>query len=309
MSTWPELDRRSADAEHAAPVDVSAIIVTYRSRRFIGSCLDALALATGGVSYEVLVIDNDSRDGTVDYLRATYPHVRIVEVGRNAGFASACNIGLVASTGRNVMLLNPDTAPQAGSIARMVALLDGDATVGATGPLLLNPDLTDQGTARAFPTPAAALLGRRSPLTRLWPNNPWSEKYLVGSRQPHEMPFEIDWMSGACLMVRRDVLERVGPLDGHFFMYWEDADWCRRIKADGLRVVCEPRAVVIHDEGVARGRAARQSIWFHRSAYRYFDKHHLESRGRSVHALAAAALTVRAASAMFVNAVNDRRSR
>ncbi len=308
MSILPDLDPRSTGATVDTRADVSVIVVTHQSRRFIDACIDSLAPALVGCTYETIVVDNESRDGTPDHIRSMHPRVRVVEAGRNAGFATASNIGIFASTGRHVVLFNPDAVAGPGSLARMVALLDTDPMIGAVGPRLLNPDLTDQGTARSFPTPAAALLGRRSPLTRLWPGNPWTRRYLVGSRRTDAFPFDIDWMSGACLMARREVVAEVGPLDGRYFMYWEDADWCRRIKDAGMRVVCEPRARVVHDEGAARGRPARQSIWFHRSAYRYYAKHHLAGNRRPWRAVAATALAARGAFAVVNSAIRPKRS-
>ena len=191
-------------------------------------------------------------------------------------------------------MLNPDTVADPGSLERLVDLLDADETVGIAAPQLLNLDRSDQGTARAFPTPAAALLGRRSPLTRLWPNNRWSRRYLVGRQQSDREAFPVDWVSGACLMMRHDLARRTNGFDESFFMYWEDADWCRRIKDRGYQVVCEPRAKVVHDEGAQRRPYPRQVWVFHESAYRYYAKHHLTGPRRPLRPVVHAALMTRA---------------
>ncbi len=229
--------------------DLSVIVVTFNSRRHIGACLEALPSALTRHRFEVLVVDNASSDGTPDVVRSTFPDVLLIETGANLGFTRANNRGIAHARGRNVLVLNPDTVADPGSLERLVDLLDADETVGIAAPQLLNLDRSDQGTARAFPTPAAALLGRRSPLTRLWPNNRWSRRYLVGRQQSDREAFPVDWVSGACLMMRHDLARRTNGFDESFFMYWEDADWCRRIKDRGYQVVCEPRAKVVHDEG------------------------------------------------------------
>jgi N-acetylglucosaminyl-diphospho-decaprenol L-rhamnosyltransferase len=295
------LDPRGQPAEPRADrgvPDLSVIVVTFNSRRHIGACLEALPSALTRHRFEVLVVDNASSDGTPDVVRSTFPDVVLIETGANLGFARANNRGIARASGRHVLVLNPDTVADPGSLERLVDLLDADETVGIAAPQLLNLDRSDQGTARAFPTPAAALLGRRSPLTRLWPNNPWSRRYLVGRQQSDRQVFPVDWVSGACLMMRRDLARRTGGFDESFFMYWEDADWCRRIKDRGYRVVCEPRAKVVHDEGAQRRPHPRQVWVFHESAYRYYAKHHLTGRRRPLRPVVHAALMTRAGLAL-----------
>jgi N-acetylglucosaminyl-diphospho-decaprenol L-rhamnosyltransferase len=267
-------------AEMPPAPDVSVVLVAYESRAYLGACLDALPRAFADRSYEVILVDNDSTDGGVEHARACCPEARVIRMGYNAGFARACNLGTGAAEGRFLLFLNPDTMPEPGSLARLADVLVRDPSIAIAGPRLVNPDLSDQGTARAFPTPAAALFGRRSRLRRLWPTNPWSRRYMLEDRSRPEAPgvdtaFDVDWLSGACIMVRRDIIEKFGSFDAHFFMYWEDADLCRRVKGAGGRVVCEPSARVIHDEGAQRGHTARQVVHFHRSAYRYYAKHEL----------------------------------
>lgn len=256
-------------------LDTSIVIVTYNSARYIDACLASLPAACAHLRYETIVVDNASTDNTTALVRKQHPSVRIIDSGANLGFSKANNLGLAASTGTNVVILNPDTVADPSSITNLVEFLRAHPDVGIVAPQLLNPDRTDQGTARAFPTPAAALLGRRSPLTRIWPNNPWSRRYLIGRDHRGGEAFAVDWVSGACFMIRRDLARATGGFDEGFFMYWEDADWCRRVKGTGARVMCEPRATVVHDEGAQRQPTPRQVRTFHASAYRYYAKHHL----------------------------------
>lgn len=274
--------------------DLSILLVTYNSRAFVGDCLDSIR-ETVGCAHEVVVADNASSDGTVGFLREGFPHVTVIEMGGNAGFARANNQALAAATGRNVVLLNGDTLLGDGALDALVAFLDANPRAGVASPQLLNTDLTDQRTARSFPTPAAALWGRRSPLTRWFPGNRWSARYMPRSGSHDGSPYEVDWVSGACLMAPRRVIEQVGGLDEGFFMHWEDADWCRRIKGAGFGVFCILRAEVLHAEGGSRrGWPPAQVRYFHRGAYRYYAKHHLNGSKRVLRPLAAAALAGRA---------------
>jgi GT2 family glycosyltransferase len=294
-----------------ADVDVAVIVVTYRCRDHVVTCLEALRPALAAHSSHIVVVDNDSGDGTVALLRARFPEVQVIAMGRNAGFARACNRGIGATRSRHIVLLNPDTVPAPGAVDALVDFADATPGTGVVGPGLRNTDGSDQGTARAFPTAAAALFGRRSPLTRALPRNRWSARYLTGLRHTGDGPFVVDWLSGACLLVPRTVVDDVGALDESFFLYWEDADWCRRIKAAGYGVWCVPTARVTHAEGGSRGHAwpAAAVRHFHTGAYRYWAKHHAPQPWNPARGLAAAALTTRAAAVIAINAAGARRRR
>ncbi len=288
--------------------DISILIVSYNVAPFIARCLDSLASASGHCDYEVVVVDNGSADASLDAIQNAAPRATVIDLGRNTGFAHGVNQAMLRARGRHLLLLNPDTVAEPGSIYALVRYLDEHSEVGVAAPLLLNPDGSDQGTARRFPTPAAGLLGRRSLLTRIFPNNRWSRQYLLGREQPHDRPFQCDWVSGACLAIRRSVVDEIGGLDEGFFMHWEDADWCRRVKEHGLLVTTVPDAVVYHDEGGSRkGWPARQVVHFHRSAYHYYTKHHMRGAKSVLRPVAALALTSRAA-AIIAGGVFRRRT-
>lgn len=282
---------------------LTVVVVTFNSAQEIGACLDAIPVAVGDLSYQVLVVDNASTDGTVDLIRSRYPTTSVLELSENVGFAGANNVAVAQSSGRHVVLLNPDTIPDPESLRRMVLFMEEFPAAGVVAPKLVNPDGLDQGTARSFPTPLNAIFGRRSILTRLFPKNRWSRRYLIGVAKRGTEPVEVDWVSGACLMVSREALQSVGLLDDRYFMYWEDADWCRRIKNAGYQVYTLPGARVVHDEGAARGVSARQVWQFHRSAYRYSAKHILVGRGRPLRPFAAGALMGRAALILMTRGV------
>jgi GT2 family glycosyltransferase len=280
--------------------DVAVVIVTHRCRDHVIACLQALRSAAEHSSVQVVVVDNDSRDGTLAALVAGDDRPTVIAMGRNAGFACAVNRGIAATRSRHVLVLNPDTTAAPGSVDRLVRFADATPGAGAIAPRLRNGDGTDQATARAFPTPAAALFGRRSPLTRAFPTNRWSARFLTGRDHRGDEPFAVDWVSGACVLVPRAVVDRVGGLDETFFLYWEDADWCRRIKAAGYGVWCVPRAEVVHAEGGSRGHVWPAPVvrHFHRGAYRYWTKHHAPQWWNPLRWVAAGALAVRCAAVL-----------
>ena len=275
-------------------LDLAILIVAYNCRDDIDEALASIDEAEPALRYEIVVIDNDSSDGIVDHLRLD-DRVTVVEMGANTGFSRANNAGIAATSARNILFLNPDTVVRPGALETMVAFLDEHPDAGVVAPKLLNTDLTDQGTARAFPSPAAAVFGRRSPLTRLYPDNPWAKRYMTGRDQVGDAPFAIEWVSGACLMTTRRVVEVVGPLDEDFFMHWEDAEFCHRVKRHGYGVWCTPTARVVHHEGGSRqGWPVRQVWHFHHGAYLYWCKHHATSPWHPLRYVAGAALLVRA---------------
>jgi len=290
----------------AAP-DLSVLLVTYNSRAFVDECIAAVREGVGAHEVEIVAVDNASADGTAAHLRDRWPDVTVLDMGWNAGFSRANNLAFAHSRGRHVVLLNGDAVVEPGALDTLVEFLDATPAAGVVSPRLLNPDGTDQGTARAFPTPAAAIWGRRSPLTRMFPDNRYARRYLSGRDHLGDDPFEVDWVSGACLMVPRRVIERVGPLDPGFFMHWEDADWCRRIKDAGYSVWCVPAARVVHEEGGSRrGWPTVQVRHFHQGAYRYYRKHHLQGPRTVLRPAAATLLAGRAGAIIVRDRLRDR---
>lgn len=291
----PDPGVRRPGAPSAADVDV--VVVSYRNRELVLQTLQSLAALEAGPAVTVTVVDNDSRDGTVEAIHAAHPDVLVVQQYRNTGFAHANNVGMALGTGRYVLVLNPDTHVAPDALRRLVDFADSHRDAGVVAPALRNPDGTDQRTARAFPTAAAGLFGRRSVLTRLFPGNPWSARFLRGRERVGSEPFRVDWVSGAAMLVPRAVIEHVGGFDENFFLFWEDADWCRRMADAGYSVWCVPSAQVIHDEGGSRAHGWNRNTirWFHQGAYRYWTKHHAPSPWNPLRWSAAAALTGRAA--------------
>jgi N-acetylglucosaminyl-diphospho-decaprenol L-rhamnosyltransferase len=291
MTTSP-----SPQAPMPDPVDLSIVIVSYHCREKVLACLESLVDPLSTRRTEVIVVDNGSTDGTVEMLQAKRPGVTLVPMGTNTGFARASNVGIARACGRHVLILNPDTIVQRGAFEVLSDWLDTHPGAGAVAPRLLNRDGTDQRTARSFPTPSAAIFGRRSPLTRWFPMNRWSRRYLAARANAGRMPFRVDWVSGAAMMVPASVIAEIGSFDESFFLFWEDADWCRRMADAGLEVWCVPQARIFHDEGGTRDHGwSRQTVtYFHRGAYLYWCKHHAPRRWSPARWGAAGVLGLRA---------------
>ena len=256
-------------------LDLSIIIVSWNVKGLLRRCLDSIFQhPTSNLQFEVIVVDNASSDGSVEMVRAEFPQVRLMANEENLGFTRANNQGIAASRGRYVLLLNPDTEVLGDALGAMVDYMDVHPDVGALGPMLLNPDGSVQSSRRRFPTLATALLESTVFQWELSRDNRILRRYYVLDRPDDEVQ-EVDWVTGACILVRREAIEEVGLLDEGFFMYSEELDWCRRAKEQGWKVVYLPTARVIHYGGKSSEQVVPfRHIQFQRSKVRYFRKHH-----------------------------------
>ncbi len=209
---------------------LDVIIVNYESTPVLLRCLESIEKAAAGYSIRVFVQDNASKDG-VERVLELHPKVELTVNEHNLGFARAVNQGLERGSSPYVLILNPDTLVEAGFFESVLEFMETHPDVGILGPKILDHDGTVQGSARSFPTPLTALFGRKSLLTRVFPNNRITRENILTTRCDGSTPMEVDWVSGACLVARRTAIDAVGPMDDRFFMYWEDADWCRRVVA------------------------------------------------------------------------------
>jgi len=281
------------------PLDLSIITINYNSGEMLLDCLRSVFANTHTARFEYLVVDNASRpDGILERMTAEFPDARLLRNETNVGFAAGCNVAIAHATGRYVLLLNPDTVVRPGALDRMVEFLDSRSDVAVLGSPLVGPDGRDQGVAgRSFPTPLAALFGRTTILTRLFPRNRVSARFSSRRGPTQKEPFEVDWVSGACMMVRRAAMDDAGGLDPGYFFMWEDADWCFRFKRAGWRVYCYHEANVMHREGSSRNRAWRSlrisTVGFHRGAYRYYRKNINARSFDPTHLIVAAGLAAR----------------
>ena len=256
--------------------DVSVSIVNWNTRDELRECLNSVMAGDGAA--EVFVVDNDSSDGSQDMIAADFAdRATLIANTDNRGFGAAHNQAIARSTGRYVLLLNPDSRVlNADVLPRMVAYMDANPDIGILGPKILNPDGTLQFSARRFP-PMFAGIFRHTLLGKLFPNNRFVRGYLM-SDNPHDRVMDVDWLSGCALMARREMLEQIGVFDERFFMYCEDVDLCKRAHDAGWRVVYYPEVEVSHRIGAASDQNPIAMIkQHHRSMLLYFLKYNSRS--------------------------------
>lgn len=242
-------------------MDLSILIVNWNGRDLLLDCLRSIYETVRGISYEVLVVDNGSRDGSPAAVRNLYPSVHLIENARNLGFARANNQAIRASRGRYVLLLNSDTVVRPGALGGLVRFTDRHPEVGIAGCRLVNPNGSLQPSWARFPSFWSEVLDRNVRHRRSMPREPWA--------------YEVDWVGGACLLARREAIEQVGRLDEDFFMYSEEADWCYRMVQHGWKVAYLETAEVIHlGGGSSRLRSDAMAVELYRSKLRFFRKHY-----------------------------------
>jgi len=254
-------------------VDLSVIIVNWNVRDLLRACLLSLRRAGAGLSLELIVVDSGSADGSAAMVRAEFPDARLIACAANVGFSAGQNIGLAATRGDFLLCLNPDTEIAGDGLRVMLDYMRAHPDVGVAGPRLRYGDGTVQSSRRRFPTFATALL--ESTVIQQWsPRNRVLDRYYIADR-PDDAEQDVDWLTGACLLVRRAVYAQVGGFDEGFFMYSEELDWQKRIRDAGWRVVYLPQAEVLHYEGKSSEQVVPlRHIRFQRSKIRYFRKHH-----------------------------------
>ncbi len=249
----------------AAP-DVSVVIVSYNTRALLDGCLRSVQASTGA-TVETWVVDNASPDGSADHVAAAFPDVRLIRSGANRGFAAANNMAIAAAGGRYLLLLNPDTVVRPDTVAGLVEFLDGHPAIGITGPRVLNVDGTTQSCGYRYPTLAGEIAASRD------------GRRAAGGRRAEpaedvDTSREVDWIDGCCLMIRRSVIDRIGPLDEQFFLYAEELDWCRTAAAAGVRIATCPAAEMTHFGGQSTAQVKGQSLaMFIETRLRYYHKH------------------------------------
>ena len=271
------------ETDSKATDSITTIVISYNQKKLLVDCLDSLVGAAPGWQHEVIVVDNASGDDSVAATQrwcpadGEFPLPLLIANHDNLGFTRANNQGMEIAHGRYIVLLNNDTVVHPGAFARAVEYLDEHPDIGVAGLRLLNADGSLQLSCRRFPSFQQALFNRYSLLTRLFPNNRFSREYLM-TDESHDTVRDVDWVSGACLVIRREAMEDVGHLDERFFMYSEDVDYCYRVWAAGWRVAYLPFAEVVHYIGQSTSKNRTKTIVErHRSMWRFYRKHY--SRG------------------------------
>ncbi len=224
---------------HAPSKDLSIVIVSYNVRDLLSQCLTSIENSTHDINYEIIVVDNDSGDGSADLVRSSFPKVRLLANSSNIGFVKGNNQAFEISCGRHLLMLNPDTRIVCNALHQLIQDLDRDTEVGVVGCKMLNSDSTLQPSCYNFPS-LKEIFGM----------------YFFGSsrfggllKMDYNKEHEVDFVRGAFLAARRDCLEKIGLLDENIFMFGEETDLCYRIKQNGWKVVYSPETVIIHHKG------------------------------------------------------------
>lgn len=249
---------------------LSIVIVSFNAREHLERCLESLHAPPPSVPHDIVVVDNESADGSAAAARR-WPGVRVIEAGANLGFARANNMGIRATTGANLLLLNSDTIVPAGAIDRLVAALDQHPDVAVVGPRLVDVEGRAELSFGRMIGPLKEL--RQKLLVRGRARRRPFASRLVERLTRHER--SPDWVSGACLLVRRSDAEAVGLFDERYFMYTEDVDFCAAIRARGRRILFTPMVEVVHVGGRSAATApAVTGEAYRRSQIAFYDKHH-----------------------------------
>jgi len=253
---------------------VAAVIVNYNAGTALTEAVASLA-RDPDVAWEAVVVDNASSDGSADALEAVAPWVRLLRNRENVGFGRASNQGVASTRAPLVLFINPDCTLAPGSAGVLSRELHAHPDCAVAGPKILDPDGGVQGSARGDPDMLTGLFGRTSMLRRVLPGTSASRRNVVDADAGDAAPsLVVDWLSGACMLARRSALERVGGFDERYFLYWEDADLCRRLRKAGMHVRYVPGAEAVHQVGRSSSTARAASIRaFHRGAYLYYVTH------------------------------------
>jgi GT2 family glycosyltransferase len=293
-------------------LELSVTICSWNTLEDTRACLRSLEAVRDEAAFEVLLVDNNSEDGSPVMVAEEFPWVRLEAMSTNLGFTGGQNHAIALRKAPHALLLNSDTVVHPGALRTILAYLYANPQVGVVGPKLLNPDGSLQYSCRRFPNPLAALF-RNTPLGRLFPNNRFTREYLMQDWR-HDEPREVDWVSGAALLARKELLDKTGGLDPDFFMYLEDVDLCWRAWELGFKVVYVPTAEITHAIGRSTDKAPNRMIGrFHKSMLLFYRKNMLPRIALPLRpfAYAGAAAAVAARAGLFItkNKIDDLRRR
>lgn len=253
------------------------LIVNFNSGEHLARCLDSIAAQAPDA--DLLVVDNDSHDDSERAASTQRPHVTLRRNAANLGFARAVNQGVAATRGDLILVLNPDCRLLPAAVEILVAEIRNHSDCAIAAPEILNKDGGIQGNARGDPNMLTGLFGRSTFLTRVFPRSRVARRNVQLDAGAAAASREVDWVSGACMLIRRDAFEAVHGFDDRYFLYWEDADLCRRLRARGYKIRHVPSARVIHTAGQSSRAARTLAIRaFHRSAYTYYATHVARTR-------------------------------
>ncbi|WP_066022582.1 MULTISPECIES: glycosyltransferase family 2 protein [Clostridium] len=269
-------------------LDISIIIVNYNTKELLRNCLNSIKSTVNDIEYEVIVTDNNSKDGSTVMLKQEFPWVKLIESKINGGFAYANNLAIKKSSGKYIFLLNSDTVLLRDVIKKMVTYMDENNDVGLLGPKLLNPDMTHQTSVSGFPTFKREVyhiyklknILKVPMLKKLMIaisgkiGSKDVEQYMMNFKEVNE-PREVQVLVGAALLIRRDVIDKIGMLDERYFMYYEEIDFCYQANKAGFKAVYYPYGEIIHYIGQSSDKI--KDITFYeryKSMIKYFNKNY-----------------------------------
>ncbi len=256
-----------------ASCDLSIVIVNWNTRDLLRDCLASLPAACSGLTTETVVVDNRSADGSAAMVREQFPGVNLIDGGGNIGFSRGNNLAFASCGGRFVLLLNPDTVAPPGSLTTLLRFLESEPGAGAAGPILTDAEGRPTLSYGCEPRLRHHLLSVIDPARRWLPRR-WREQTMARVGDPAAGSRDVEYIVGACLMIRRETLARIGPLDERFFMYFEENDWCLRARRAGWRVLLCADARVAHLEGRAAEKAGDFTRAQFQKSYRLFVAKH-----------------------------------
>ncbi|NQV12797.1 MAG: glycosyltransferase family 2 protein [Parcubacteria group bacterium] len=260
--------------------DLSVIVVNYKTPSLLRQCIKSIQKNPPSCNYDIIVVDNNSEDETVEMMEDDFPEVVLIANEKNLGFPKAVNQALRKSDSKYILLLNPDITVLGESLDKMMAYLNVKESIAVLGPKLINPNGSIQYSCFKWFTSPRVALYRRTPFGKLTRQKELVDDFLMADWD-HKESREVAWILGSCMMVRRKAIDQVGLMDERFFMYMEDVDWCRRFWQKGWKVFYFPEVEVVHY--YARASASESNIFlsmFNRqtrihikSAIKYFFKY------------------------------------
>lgn len=274
--------------------DLNALIVNYNSSNQARKCIESIK-ENNNIPIYITIINNSKPNSVLKQLERNYDNVRIIQSPCNLGFAAAINSGLEKTNGEFVLIANPDVQFKKDSLELMLNYMKSNKNFGVVGPKVLNPNGSRQNSARRFPKFSTLFLNSHSLLTRLWPTNKYSRKYLDATDGARETK-QVDWISGCCLMFRRELLDYSVKFDENYFLFMEDVDFCRQVWQTGrYKVIYCPDAEVVHSIGISNNNNNRQIINHRHNSIRHYIEKHFKKMPYPTRAVGKAVISLREA--------------
>lgn len=245
-------------------MDLSIIILSFNTKDILDNCLKSILKNSKGIDMEIIVVDNHSTDGSPESIRKNFPGVYLIENNKNEGFAKANNQGIKISKGKYILLLNSDTLVEKDAIKEMINFMESRKEVGVVGPQLLNSDRSKQASAGRFPDLFTVFI-------MLFFEH-WQQNRFV--RTSFDTLTQTDWIMGAALMIRKNILEKTGLLDEKIFMYYDEVEWCYRIKKAGYKIYFYPKPEIIHLwQGSSQSKREGPILANYKGLVYFYEKH------------------------------------